>query len=523
LKILKQNPYSMLAFLNWKSTDAAALTLGISKSDSKRLVGAVESCIYERLDEGHTSTSVEILRNLLTRKICAGDIEPAIMHAVTEGAIRGNSNSGYQPIGAAAMEENVARQIRRTIGICHSLYEKINETRNNQSRFELAIKRIEAELGFQLNNEQIDAVLMASVQKISIITGGAGVGKTTVLKGITFIANLLGQTVFQMALAGRAAKNMANSSNYEAMTIAKFLHRFKPNKFKIPDQSLVIIDEASMLDLPTTFRILNTLPHGTRILLIGDPAQLPPIGFGLIFPKVIESTEIPLVRLETVHRQAQATGIPQVANAVREHLIPQIPSYSGTGNGVSCIDCKANEITRYLDNVVSDAAPNEWQIVSAVNDGISGVHQINKFFNEKHMGIRLPGFKFAKGEPVIFLRNDYERDLMNGTIGIIIDVVNSGETGLKIEFEREVHFIPSEELEASIDLAYAISVHKAQGSQFNRVAIVVTKSRNMDHSLIYTALTRGISQVVFIGDIEAMKSAILNASMASRRDVCFQI
>ena len=523
LNILASNPYAMLAFSSWKLTDAAALSLGFKNTDRKRIVGAVESTLYERLENGHTATSKETLSHLLRKKLHSGLIESAIGIALDEGAICGKKMDGYQPIGAALMEKKIALRIRSMIGLAKRLDERVREERNDKTWIALAIKRVEDKLRFSLNDEQIAAVKMASIQRFCLITGGAGVGKTTVLKAIIDVAKLLGQTIFQMALAGRAAKNMTESSEHYASTIAKFLFQFNSRKLVIPENSFVIIDEASMLDLPLFFRILKCLPEDARILLIGDPAQLPPIGFGLVFSKLAESDLVPKVNLNRVHRQARATGIPQVANAIRIHEVPQLPPYSGENFGVSFIECGNNETTKILEQLNVGAPNAEWQILSAVNDGPAGVHQLNNHFNKKSIGEKLAGFKFSRGEPVMFLRNDYERRLMNGTLGVISDVVNTYPSGLNILFDDEVHFVPSDEVNASIELAYAISVHKAQGSQFNRVAIIVTNSRNLDHALVYTALTRAITQAVFIGDLDALKCAILNPSLASQREVCFQI
>ncbi len=523
LDILTSNPYAMLAFSNWRLTDSAALRLGVKSTDRKRIVGAVESTLYERLENGHTATSRDILSQLLKKKLHSSLIESAIGLALDEGAICGQKMTGYQPIGAALMERKVALRIRSMIGLVNPLNERIREERNDKTWIGLAISRVEEKMGFALNDEQIEAVKLASIHKFCLITGGAGVGKTTVLRAIIDVAKLLGQTIFQMALAGRAAKNMADSSEHYASTIAKFLFQSSSKKLVIPENSFVIIDEASMLDLPTIFKILKCLPEDTRILLMGDPAQLPPIGFGLVFSRLTDNPLVPQVNLKKVHRQARATGIPQAANAIRIHEIPELLPYSGESLGVNFIGCTKNEITDVLRKLTSGSVDDEWQILSAVNDGPAGVHQLNNHFNKKALGEKLAGFKFSRGEPVMFLRNDYERRLMNGTLGVISEVVNTHPSGLNILFDDEVHFVPSDEVNASIELAYAISVHKAQGSQFKRVAIIVTNSRNLDHALVYTALTRAITQAVFIGDIEALKSAILNASMASRREVGFQV
>jgi exodeoxyribonuclease V alpha subunit len=349
------------------------------------------------------------------------------------------------------------------------------------------------------------------------------VGKTTVLRVIIDIAKRLELKVLQMALAGRAAKRMAEATGHEAMTIAKFLHQANAGQIEVTPDSLVIVDEASMLDLPTAFRVLRHLPDGVRLLLVGDPAQLPPIGFGLVFHRLVQSSSIPLVELTEVHRQAAATGIPAIAAAIRGHVVPDLPLYSGSKPGVSFIECEPELVQEHLRKLGDDWSEDDWQVLGAIKDGPAGITAINWRFHELSDGDRLNGFQFGVGEPVIHLVNDYGRGLMNGTLGRIVEVRNNESPGLRVDFEGTEHFIPATEISERLELAYAISVHKAQGSQFPRVAVVVTKSRILDHALIYTALTRGIEQVVFVGDRSAFEQAIQEPALAHLRQVGFSV
>jgi exodeoxyribonuclease V alpha subunit len=518
IDMLTLNPYFMLAFASWSKTDAAAMSLGVELNDPRRLIGAVENALYERLQSGHTLTQKNQLNELLRIRIDDKWIEHSIELAVADLAICGDAMRGYQPIGVASLESRITERIRAILIDAKSL-----KNVSNQAWLDNAIFQSERSLRFTLNMEQREAVKMALTRPFSLITGGAGVGKTTVLHVIVEIAERHGLTIIQMALAGRAAKKMAEASGLDAMTIAKFLHQVKLGKINVPRDSLVIIDEASMLDLPTTFRILKHLPDGIQLLFLGDPAQLPPIGFGLVFPCLCSSLLVPQVALTAVHRQTAETGIPTVAADVRVHQLPNLLPYTGKFTGVSFIDCLPEHIPDQLSKLAIEWGTEEWQILCAIKQGAAGMHAINKHFGNLNIGEKLVGFNFSVGEPVIHLINDYERGLMNGTLGTIVAVTNANEPGLLIDFEGTEHFISSFEITERLELAYAISVHKAQGSQFNRVAIALTKSRILDHSLIYTALTRGIKQVVFVGERTAFESAILNPSLAHKRQVGFSV
>lgn len=522
LQMLELNPYYMLAFTSWTRTDAAARKLGVGLDDERRLVGAVEAALYARFQDAHTLTPATLLHQRVATLlgVAGRHAGRAVELALLEGAVIGNDADGYQPIGAAALESRIAERIGSMLA---------GETPAQSSLFKSdfgpdwladAIAENEAGQGFRLNVRQRDAVLMAATRPFSVLSGGAGVGKTTVLRVVIDIAKRLNQKVLQMALAGRAAKRMAEATGHEALTIAKFLHLAKQGLEVSPD-TLVIVDEASMLDLPSTFRILKHLPDGARLLLVGDPAQLPPIGFGLVFHRLVESPAVPQVELVDVHRQAAATGIPALAAAIRAHQVPVVGEYSGRRTGVSFIECPAALIQHQLQRLAADWSGDEYQILGAIKDGPAGIEAINHQFHDRCAGEDLAGFK--PGEPVIHLVNDYDRGLMNGTLGRVAAACGGDMPGLHVDFEGAQHFLPAAEVAERLELAYAISVHKAQGSQFRRVAVVVTPSRILDHALVYTALTRGVEQVVFLGDRAAFEAAIRAPALAHQREVGFAL
>jgi exodeoxyribonuclease V alpha subunit len=530
IQVLESNPYSMLAFAGWDIVDRAAQQLGVNFLDERRLVGAVESCLYTRLNEKHTLTGYDVL---LRRVVYILGIDPlvadrAVQLALDDRAITGDKEIGYQPIGAALIESGISKRLTSIHNGERSRQGQLfhSTCRISPSLVKQKISTFESSQGISLNEAQKEAVMMATRNPLSVLTGGAGVGKTTVLKVVIDIIQEAGGTVYQMALAGRAAQRMRQATGHEAMTIAGFISNVQKGHLHVRHDSLVIIDEASMLDLPIMHRIVRNLPDGVRLLMVGDPYQLPPIGFGLVFHKIAESSTIPRVELTQVHRQAESSGIPSVAFSIRGGIVPQLKAFDGRGAGVSFIDCAPEKIVAVLFDVYKSWHDvTDTQLLGITKSGIAGVRAINDYFHQmlsagKH---KLFHWRLAEGDPVIHLENDYERLLFNGTLGYVKRVVAEGHTSsLVCEFDGVEHIFTEMELE-KIALAYGITVHKAQGSQFSRVAIPITKCRPLDRTLIYTALTRGIEQVVFVGDKYAFKQAVINQPSVSSRKVGFSI
>lgn len=519
--MLDSNPYHLLAFTSWPIVDAAAQKLGVSEGDERRLVGAVEAALHARLLQSHTLTDHQTLLGRVKRLLGRQSAEEAIALALAGRAIVGDKAHGYQAIGAAALEHGVERRLNAMLAGEVPAQQSVIAVDSVPRWATGVITEIEAEQGFALNAEQRDAVLLPFKSAVGVLTGGAGVGKTTVLRVIIELANRQALTVFQMALAGRAAQRMAEATNAMASTIAKFIAAARSGKIEVPANSLVVIDEASMLDLPSFYRVLKYLPDGVRLLLVGDPAQLPPIAFGLVFHRLVESARVPKAHLTVVHRQAASSGIPAAAAAVREHRLPAFVPYVGRHSGVSFVQCGADEVMAELRKIAGAWGAEDFQVLSAVNSGKAGVHHINQSFHADACDGEVNPTPYLPGEPVIHLVNDYERGLMNGSLGLVVTVATDGE--LCLGFEGDLHTFSPAEAREQVELAYAISVHKSQGSQFKRVAVVVGKSRILDHALIYTALTRGVEQVVFVGDRDAFQVAVQSAPLVRQRCVAFSI
>jgi exodeoxyribonuclease V alpha subunit len=516
-EMLDRNPYHMLAFAGWQTVERAAAKLGITHDDDRRRIGAVEAIVYERLLDAHTVTDDAQLKRSLATRVGAGFVDKAIALASSEGAITGAPDTGWQAIGAATLERRIERRLGGALlaGRQTTLFPAPFAS---EEWLESKIADAEASLGFRLNAEQRAAVRMAVTSPVSLLLGGAGVGKTVVLGVIIGVAESMHLGTVQVALAGRAAKRMAEATGRPAMTIARLLMTLKNGQLEVPSSMLLIVDEASMLDLPTTYRLLQQLPDGVRILLVGDPAQLPPIGFGLVFHRLVDVPRIPRTVLIQVHRQDDATGIPAVASAIRQHTVPSLPRFDGTRTAVSLVECEPDEIQDMLRSITECWAGEDWRIICATKSGAGGFDATNRCMHTRNPNADEDD-EYAVGDPVIHLSNDYDRGLMNGSLGRVVEIHESGV--LVVDFEAERYAFEPDEVAERLALAYAVSCHKAQGSQFDRVAVVVAPSRILDHSLIYTAVTRAVKQVVLVGSKTAFRQAVSNPPHAHRRQVLF--
>jgi exodeoxyribonuclease V alpha subunit len=270
-----------------------------------------------------------------------------------------------------------------------------------------------------LNAAQREAVTVALHQPLSIVTG-AGTGKTTVLQVIHNAAERVGVPVLQMALSGRAAQRIREVTARPASTIAAFLRMAGRRAFDAESEPLVIIDEASMLDLPLMYSIVRAIPLRARLLLVGDPYQLPPIGFGLVFHILALSQTVPRVELAEVQRQGQASGIPQSAHQVRHGVVPALRLFAGAHAGVSFIEAGNDDvIERILDVRAEWAGCRDVQILGVTKRGAGGTRNINATLHAAGSAtrLRLNRWDLAEGDPVIYTANDYQKELWNGSLG----------------------------------------------------------------------------------------------------------
>ena len=428
-------------------------------------------------------------------------------------------------MGAAAMEAFLAEELARFASQAPASDLALPPLA--EAEIEHAVAAYERRQPHRLTVPQKAAIALAFRHRLTVLGGYAGSGKTTSLRGICELAEGFGRDTVLIALSGRAAQRMAQSTGRPAMTIARFLNETSGDGgVRLHAGNILIIDEASMVDLPLLWQVVRRIGDAS-LVLVGDPAQLPPIGFGLTFHVLIEHPAIPKTILDRVMRQSAATGIPTVAEAIRNGRCPDLDPFRGLAPGVTFIDAAPDEAFDVIFDVGARLAKDglrrgDAQIIAPVNAGPAGILAINRRFHELRIqaGADAPRLvpgraDIAAGDPVIWTRNDYERNLMNGSTGRIVEAHKDFATAV---IDGQEHRLSPADGRL-IELAYAISVHKAQGSQWPLVIVPIYRSRILDRTFIYTAATRASEQVVLVGDRDVFKAAVERSPMNLKRDV----
>lgn len=528
LTSVREDPYRLLAFgLSWATTDQVARTyFQIEANDERRLGAAVESALYAELDLGNMCATSDAVERRL-KKLVGNEQSNEALRLAAERHYAVEHEGRLHALGPWAVERSLSGWLVRLAAPtpplmpAHAVEALIGQ-----------YERAEAADGvpFTLNPAQRDAVRAAADHRLVLITGGAGVGKTTVLKCIRSVLDAAGQVVYQMALSGRAAKRMAEATAKPSMTIAGFLRNVA--KEGLPDNSTVVVDEASMLDALLAYRLLGSLPENARLILIGDPFQLPPVGPGLTLHTLTAVPQLAKVELTVVKRFGG--DIAATAASVRDGILPRLPADEEAD--IAFIECGPDEVNDVVLALVA-RQPGSTQVLAFTKErGPASSSSINllcqKSFaaNAKRLLVfsdergRIEDTGFRLGDPVLCTKNLWHLGLQNGSLGRVqcIEEVPQGNGDGTSTYawvrwdDGELRAVSDEVLDA-LELAYAITVHKAQGSQFNCVVVPVFKTRNLDRTMLYTAITRATQKVLLVGDREVAEQVVSKPPSASNR------
>lgn len=537
---VQANPYALVSFCaDWKTVDNLAQTrFDVGPNDIRRFVAAVEESLYRAMDSGDTALQRSALHARL--RLLLGDpdsAEHSIAGALAAGVVA-ESGGVVQVQGLAHIEETIAARL-------NAMHDQRSLDQDElfgvelppPADVQLSIALYESMNEIELTPEQREAVLTSATNRVSLILGGAGTGKTTVLKALCNAIDQFtpGTAIHQLALAGRAAQRMTQATGRQSRTIAAFLLG-EP----LAPGSTLLIDEVSMVDVILMYRLLRHIPAGVRLVLIGDPSQLPPIGPGLVLHALAGHASIPQTVLKTVKRQVAASGIPQVSQSVREHRQPVWEPYVGMGHGVSAVQCPEDELDATVARLYRDLGGTgrdfSVQVLSTTRSGAGGVRALNTILHKSLAPKTQPVSSYNNefgiinertsdhlslfvGDLVLFAANDYKLGLRNGALGRIVSLFTPESVEDIVclaEFEGLQYELNGAHLRHIVH-AYAVTVHKAQGSQFERVIIPVRKTILLDNSLLYTAITRAVDQAVLVGDIRAAERAVLAPSSSSLR------
>lgn len=546
---LEEDPYRLLSFCaSWKQTDNLARAhFRVAVDDPRRLQAAIEEACYRIFAAGHTAASsktlLDVLQSVLGAQTKSFKWRTLVPEALRQGLSNGSfvvEPHGVQPLGAWVMERQIAQAVAaRLTSAAASLL-------GDDELDELLLAYEKAE-GIELNSQQWDAVRLAAAKPLVLITGGAGVGKTTVLKALYDVYDRAGVAVTQLALAGRAAKRMQEATGRPAFTLANFLRTWKEGSFD--ERCAIVVDEASMVDVITMSRLCEVLGPTPRLVLVGDPAQLMPVGPGLVLHALAQVDEVPAVQLTVVKRYGGAIAV--AAAEIRAGRWPELPCDPQAAIGfIPCTPLGSPSAeTSLLETVLHlyRQDPENTQVLCARKNGPDGTKELNalcqatltaeakalRVWDEEHAAYAHVGFHL--GDPVLCTRNMWDRGLQNGSLGVVVEVedeprVLTNEVGEQtgtalawVEWDDGIRRPIIEEMLDDLELGYAITVHKAQGSQWPRVIVPLTGNRLLDRTLVYTAVTRAQRQVLLVGDEAAAKAAVEGQPRARARNVALHL
>ena len=399
------------------------------------------------------------------------------------------------------------------------------------------LKEIEFKNNITYNEEQKTAILEALTNKCLIITGGPGTGKTTIIKGIIDLYQGLNkyktkdlmENLALLAPTGRASKRMSEVTNLSASTIHRFLkwnkdtNKFQINEYNKSNVKFVIIDESSMLDTLLLANLLKGLSTNTKIIFVGDVDQLPSVGAGNVLEDLLTSEELKVIKLKNLYRQGKDSNIISLAHDINEGILNK--DIFNKGEDLQFIKCPDNKVLDFIKKEVSKIENTDYQVLAPMYKTINGIDNINNVLQEllnpkksTKKEISINNIIYRENDKVIELSNMPDENVFNGDIGIINKIKSTPKKEIYIDFdETTVKYTPT--MFNKFSLAYAISIHKSQGSEFKTVIIPIVKAyhKMLYRKLIYTGITRSKEKLILIGDIKALEMATNNTNEQKRR------
>jgi exodeoxyribonuclease V alpha subunit len=542
---VKENPYRMaldIPGVGFKTADELAQSLGIAADSLQRAQAGVRHVLQELAAQGHCmSTQNTVLKGGIK---LLGISEELILAAIDAEVKAGNLVKEEIPIN----QNNDAQDKFESVYMLPTLYQsevgvslhferkKKKKTRWHDLDAEAALPWVESRTGTVLSPSQREAVICAIRAKIAVITGGPGVGKTTIVRSILQLVRHRGASVALCAPTGRAAKRLSESTGLEAKTIHRLLEYdpisrdFKRDTANPLEADLVVVDEASMIDVVMMYHLVKSLPAKSALLLVGDVDQLPSVGPGSVLADIIQSETVEVVRLKEIFRQAASSKIILNSHRINQGEIPLENKEAEITDFYTLIAETPEEIHAKLLTVVTERIPSRFgfdpirqiQILSPMHRGDLGVRGLNQDLQARlnpygEPRINRYGWTFAQGDKVLQIVNNYEKEVFNGDIGFI-KMFRLDEQEVLIDFEGRLVAYRYDELD-EIVLAYATTIHKSQGSEYPAVVIPISFQHYtmLQRNLLYTAVTRGKQLVVLIGQEKAIAMAVQNYNAHQRQ------
>jgi len=536
IKVVRENPYRLatdIFGIGFLTADKIAEKLGFSKDSELRAQAGILYVLHQLSDEGHVfypyepliEKCMEILavdREIIVKAfgVAALDKQIVIEELNGESGDHAQNDRAVYLTKFHVSETSIAARLKLLIGLPKSI---------RSVDLGKAIEWVQTKLSINLAEKQIEAVRCAVESKLMVITGQPGTGKTTIINSILKIFQALGVKIMLAAPTGRAAKRMSETTGYEARTIHRLLEfspkkgSFQKNEHTPLNCDLLIVDEFSMVDCILMHHLLKAVPLYATFIMVGDVNQLPSVGAGNVLKDIIVSGAVPVVELNEIFRQARQSSIIVNAHRINSGMLPLFKASENQLDDFYFIEKDdPEEALQVILDLVSERIPKRFgfdrfddiQVLTPMHKGSVGAVNLNTqlqdLLNPNQQGITRWGRDFRVGDKVMQIRNNYDKEVYNGDIGRITGIDLEAQE-VTISFDgRDVGFDFTDLDE--IVLAYAVSVHKAQGSQYPVVIIPVLTQHYilLQRNLIYTAVTRGRKLVVMVGSKKALAIAVKN-------------
>ena len=522
---VRENPYRLaddIWGIGFKTADGIAAKMGYGKEDPRRCRSGILYTLGQLSDEGHVYAGEEQLVKTAGQLLEAGEtaIRDTLAGMLQAEDLILDKDAIYLPpfYHAECGTSRRLRDLAESTG--RSLFDGLFDPSS-----------LTAETGIEYDEVQLAAIRQAVTSKVMVLTGGPGTGKTTTTQGIIAALKKAGLRVLLAAPTGRAAKRMSEATGMEAKTIHRLLEYNPQDGYKRNDENplegdALIVDECSMIDILLMNNLLKAVPVGMRLVFVGDIDQLPSVGAGNVLRDIIDSQRIPVVRLVRIFRQAQKSRIVMNAHTINQGRFPD----TSNGRDTDFFFMREDDPERAAETIVRlvkerlprayRESPDRIQVLTPMQRGVVGAANLNlllqQALNPSGPSLGRGGYTYRQGDRVMQLRNNYDKDVFNGDLGYIREV-DTEERTLKVDFDGKWVEYDVTELD-ELTLAYATTIHKAQGSEYPIVVmpVLMTHFVMLQRNLIYTGITRAKKICVLIGATKALAYAVRNVSVLKR-------
>jgi exodeoxyribonuclease V alpha subunit len=533
--VVKENPYRLamdIFGIGFVIADSIAEKLGFPKDSQKRIEAGILYVLNQLSDDGHVFYPYEFLvkKSLETLGVERDAIVKALgdlalnKHIVLEDLNESidefkENNKGVYLAKFHLCETGIAARLKTLSATAKSI---------RSVNVENALEWVQERLDIRLAENQAKAVRCALENKIMVITGGPGTGKTTIINAILKIFSELKIKILLAAPTGRAAKRMSEATGHEAKTIHRLLEYsfakggFQKNEEKPLTCDLLILDEVSMVDTVLMHHLTKAIPAFATVILVGDVNQLPSVGAGNVLNDIIASNVIPVVELKEIFRQARESRIIVNAHKINNGILPAFEDHEPSNDFYFIQQEDPEKVLEIILELTKERIPkrfgldsvNDIQVLAPMHKGVVGAGNLNlelqKNLNPSQVEVARGNRNFRVSDKVMQIRNNYDKEVFNGDIGRIVDI-RPDENEITVLFDGRNVAYEFYELDELV-LAYAVSVHKSQGSEYPAVIIPVLPQHYilLQRNLIYTAVTRGRNLVVMVGTLKALAMGIHN-------------